>query len=142
MAEQFPYKMVNPDFFSMGPDGPMVVGAKCRSCDRVYFPKKTICVDCWERGNMDVVPLSRKGKLSLFTIATMSLLGLDTPYACGYVDLPEGVRLFGLLTDSEPFDEKLRLDMEVEIVIEKMMTNDFGEEIYAYKFKPCNEAES
>ena len=85
--------MVNPDFFGMGPDGPMVGGAKCRSCGRVYFPKKTICVDCWQKGNMDVMPLSRRGKLSLFTIATMSLLGVDTPYACGYVDLPEGVRL-------------------------------------------------
>ena len=133
--------MVNPDFFGMGPDGAMTVGAKCRSCGRVYFPKKTICIDCWERGNMDVVPLSRRGKLSLYTIATMSLLGLDTPYACGYVDLPEGVRLFGLLTDCEPFEEKLRLDMEVEMVIEKMMTNDFGEDIYAYKFRPCTEKE-
>ena len=137
MAEEFPYKMVNADFFGMGPDGPMVVGAKCRSCGRVYFPKKTICIDCWEKGNMDVVPLSRRGKLSLFTIATMSLLGLDTPYACGYVDLPEGVRLYSLLTDCEPFEEKLQLDMEVEMVIEKMMTNDFGEDIYAYKFRPC-----
>jgi uncharacterized OB-fold protein len=138
LAEEFPYKMVNPDFFGMGPHGPMVVGAKCRSCGRVYFPKKTICVECWQKGNMDVVPLSRRGKLSLYTIATMSLLGLDTPYACGYVDLPEGVRLFGLLTDCEPFEEKLALDMEVEVVIEKMMTNDFGEEIYAYKFRPCS----
>ncbi len=53
------------------------------------------------------------------------------------MDLPEKVRLFGLLTDCEPFEEKLQLDMEVEIVIEKLMTNDFGEEIYAYKFRPC-----
>ena len=137
MAEEFPFKVVNPDFFAMGQNGPVVVGSKCRSCGRVYFPKKTICVDCWQKGNMDVVPLSRRGRLSLFTIATQSLLGLATPYACGYVDLPEGVRLFSLLTDCEPFEEKLRLDMEVEMVIEKMMTNDFGEDIYAYKFRPC-----
>jgi uncharacterized OB-fold protein len=134
--------MVNPDFFAMGAEGPMTVGSKCRSCGRVYFPKKTICIDCWEKGNMDVVPLSRRGKLALFTVATMSLLGLDTPYACGYVDLPEGVRLFGLLTDCEPFEDKLKLDMEVEMVIEKMMTNDFGEDIYAYKFRPCTETEA
>lgn len=136
MSEQFPFKMVNPDFFGASPNGPTVVGSKCGSCGRVYFPKKTVCVDCWKRGEMDVVPLSRKGKLSLFTIATQSILGLDTPYACGYVDLPEGVRLFSLLTDCEPFDEKLRLDMDVEMVIEKMMNNDFGEEIYTYKFRP------
>lgn len=86
---------------------------------------------------MDVVPLSKRGKLSLYTIATQSMLPLDTPYACGYVDLPEGVRLFTLLTDCEPFEEKLKLDMEVEMVIEKIMTNDFGEDIYAYKFRPC-----
>ena len=139
MAEEFPYKMVNPDFFAMGPDGPMTVGAQCRSCGRVYFPKKTICVDCWEKGNMDVVPLSKRGKLSLYTIATQSMLPLDPPYACGYVDLPEGVRLFTLLTDCEPFEERLKLDMEVEMVIEKIMTNDFGEDIYAYKFRPCTE---
>jgi uncharacterized OB-fold protein len=131
--------MVNPDFFAMGPNGPTVVGAKCRSCGRVYFPKKTICVDCWRKGNMDVVPLSRRGKLSLFTIATQSLLGLATPYACGYVDLPEGVRLFTLLTDCEPFEQRLHLDMAVEMVIAKIMTNDFGEDIYGYKFRPCSE---
>jgi uncharacterized OB-fold protein len=137
LVEQFPYKMVNPDFFEMGPGGPMVVGSKCRHCGRVYFPKKTICVDCWKRGEMDTVPLSRRGKLSLYTVATQSLLGLDTPYACGYVDLPEGVRLFALLTDCQPFDQKLSLDMEVEMVIEKMMTNDFGEDIHTYKFRPA-----
>jgi len=138
VAVEFPYKMVNTDFFDMGPNGPEVVGSKCRNCGRVYFPRKKVCVDCWTWGEMDVVPLSRRGRLSLYTIATQSMLALQTPYACGYVDLPEGVRLFTLLTDCEPFEEKLALDMEVEIVIEKMLVNDFGEEVYAYKFRPLN----
>ncbi len=136
LTEEFPYKMVNRDFFAMGPDGPVVVGSKCRKCGRVYFPKKKVCPDCWLRDEMDITPLSKQGKLSLFTIATMSLLGLKTPYACGYVDLPEGVRLFTLLTDCKPFDEKLELDMEVEMVIEKMKKDDFGNDIYTYKFRP------
>ena len=29
--------------------------------------------------------------------------------------------------------------VEVELVIEKMMNNDFGEEIYTYKFRPVVE---
>jgi len=138
LNESFPHKTVNPDFFGMGPDGPTVVGSKCRNCGRVYFPKKTICVDCWRKDEMDVVPLSRRGKLSLYTVATQTMLNIETPYACGYVDLPEGVRLFTLLTDCQPFDEKLKLDMEVEVVFEKMMTNDMGEEIYTYKFRPAS----
>ncbi len=139
MTEQFPYKMVNPDFFGMEPGGVTVVGAKCRLCGRVYFPKKEVCPDCWQKGEMDVVPLSRRGNLSLYTIATQSMLDLNPPYACGYVDLPEGVRLFTLLTECKPFEEKLRLDMEVEMIIEKMLTNDFGEDIYTYKFRPVAE---
>ncbi len=136
MSEKFPYKVVNKDFFAMGRDGPMVVGSKCRKCGRVYFPKKRVCPDCWLRDEMEVVPLSKRGKLSLFTIATQSMLAIKTPYACGYVDLPEGVRLFTLLTDCKPFDEKLELDMEVEMVIGKIMKDDAGNDVYAYMFRP------
>ena len=139
MSAEFPFKMVNDDFFEIGPEGPFVAGSKCHKCGRVYFPKKNVCVDCWEWGNMEVIPLSRRGRLTLYTVATMSMLGLDTPYACGYVDLPEGVRLYTLLTDCEPFEEKLKSDMEMEWVIEKMLTNEFGEDVYTYKFRPVKE---
>jgi uncharacterized OB-fold protein len=59
-----------------------------------------------------------------------------TPLSTGYVDLPEGVRLFAQFTDCDPAEEKLKLGMEVEMTVQKM-SDIFGvREFIGYKFRP------
>ncbi len=85
---------------------------------------------------MGTKTLSRKGKLVSFTVSHVGPQGFDPPYAYGWVDLPEGIRLFSLLTECEPFEERLKLDMPLEMVMDKIMEDPDGTEVYGYKFRP------
>jgi benzoylsuccinyl-CoA thiolase BbsA subunit len=87
---------------------------------------------------MEVVPLSKRGKLISYTIIEIAAPEFKTPYAVGYVDLPEKVRLFSMLTDCEPFHEKLRVDMEMEMVIDEIKRAEDGTSILSYKFRPSS----
>jgi len=61
-------------------------------------------------------------------------MGFDPPYAVGYIDLPEGVRIYSILTEADM--KKLEIGMEMELVIEPIQKTSDGEEIIGYKFKP------
>jgi len=110
-----------------------LIGCKCKTCGKVYFPRKKLCTSCLTWDNMEDTQLSRRGKIFAWTVSHM--YGL-TPLPTGYVDLPEEVRLFAQFTDCEPPEEKLKLGMEVEMVVQKM-SDIFGvREFIGYKFKP------
>src|SRR5574341_991015 len=102
-----PQFVVEPKLFADGPDGPYPVGSRCPRCSKVYFPRKKICTRCLGDNGMEDWPLSRKGTLMSFSVAHDSLMGLKTPYAFGYIRLPEGLVIYSLLTDCEPFEERL-----------------------------------
>lgn len=133
-------KPVNADFFAEADDGPVVVGSRCSSCKRVYFPSKRVCSECWIIDDMEIVPLARRGRLLTYSVAFNPFMGIRAPYAFGYVELEDGVRLYSLLTDCEPFDEKLRTGCAVEMVIEFMAKDEFGDDVYCYKFRPIQSA--
>ena len=136
MSESEKERWVNDRFFSMTEEGPVLVGSKCRSCGKIHFPQKTFCDQCFQRFQMEIVPLSREGKLFTYAVVPKSPRS-KTPYAFGYVDLPkEKLRFFTLLTECEPFDEMLKIGMDIEVVFEKMMTDKEGVDIIGYKFRP------
>jgi uncharacterized OB-fold protein len=56
------------------------------------------------------------------------------PYAVGYVDFAEGVRVLGQLTTCDP--DKLKLDMEVQTELGRIAIDEQGDEVISYKFKP------
>lgn len=109
---------------------------RCPSCGEIFFPKKSICINCQQR-NLDDIRLSRRGKIYSYTVV-MQQPGIwykgPVPYAIGYVELPEGVRIETLLKG-----ENLKIGMEVELVIEKLYEDDEGSVIMAYKFQPVEQ---
>ena len=56
------------------------------------------------------------------------------PYGVGYVELPEGIRIETRLTESEP--EKLRIGMEMQLVIETFSTDEWGRQLMCFAFRP------
>jgi uncharacterized OB-fold protein len=62
--------------------------------------------------------------------------GFAAPYFQAYVDLPEGVTLFSLITGCEPKEEALQEGMEMELVLEKVGEDERGNELIGYKFRP------
>jgi len=127
---------------------PQLIGSKCPSCGEVYFPKmlKGWCVHCQQPGLEDI-KLSRKGKIASFTVIMQPPAGGfykgPVPYAYGWVDLPEEVRVETLFTGCD-FEElkagkdftELEPGADVELVIEKVFDDDEGNEVMTHKFKP------
>jgi len=134
--------LVDSKFFERREDGTVeVVGSRCRSCGRVYFPRKKACMDCMVWDGLDTVPLSKRGSLVSFSVSRDPLRGFPIPYAFGYVMLPEGIMLYSLFTDCEPYEESLKIGMEMEMVIDYMITDRFQNDIICYKFRPVAAAQ-
>lgn len=87
---------------------------------------------------MEEVHLSQRGKLHSYYISQIAPPGFKPPYAMGYVDLPEGVRLFSIFSLDKVSEHFLQVGMEVELVLEKIREDEEGNELIGYKFKPCD----
>lgn len=130
MAEGIPAK--EGTFLDNPEEGAILLANKCKSCGQIFFPKAVFCLTCYNE-DMEELKLSRRGKLYSYTIGRMPSIHFEPPYAIGYVDLPEGVRIFTPLKmiGDKPFS----IDMEMEVVIEKLW-QEGDTEVIGYKFKP------
>ena len=116
--------------------GISLAGGRCPACNKTYFPTKAVCPSCFD-GDQEKVPLSGKGTLHTFARSHMGPVGMQTPFTIGFIDLPEGIKLFSLLTECDPWDEVLAVGMEMEMVIETVRQDEEGNEIVGYKFRPA-----
>lgn len=113
------------------------IGSKCSKCSRVYFPRKSFCADCMEDGTIEDHFLSKKGKLISYSVAHRSMLGMKTPYAFGYVMLPEdGLMVYTVFTDCEPFGDKLVLGSDMEMIFDTIYTSYSNADMKGYMFRP------
>jgi len=133
-------KLINQKWFSSNINNiedHEMIGSYCEASNKIYFPHKRVCPNCMTIDKMKQRSLSKRGKLYSFSVGEVGPTGFKTPYAFGWVDLPQdGIRIFSLLTDCEPFEEKLRLDMDLEMVIDFIKENEQGELLYGFKFRP------
>ena len=112
--------------------GGALLGNKCMSCGQVYFPKADFCVGCFSK-DMEEVDLSRRGKLYSYTLSHLPASRIQPPFYVGFVDLPEGVRIFAPLKEikNRPF----QIGMEMEVVIEELWQEN-DNQVIGYKLKP------
>jgi len=118
------------------PDGkPVLLGSRCPKCSAYYFPKRRICIACGQNG-LDEAELSTRGKVWTYTIAGQTPPGslVEAPYALAVVELPEKVAIRAVLTDVDPAEVKV--GMEVEIKLVKMKENEDGNDVVSYMFRP------
>ena len=118
-------------------DPPYLIGTKCVACGYVAFPRAVVCPSCMKENSMQEVPLSRRAKLDTFTVLRQAPSGFTAPYVVGTVTLPEGVKIFTIITGVEPRDDALKIGQEMELVIEKVREDEKGNEIIAWKFVPA-----
>jgi uncharacterized OB-fold protein len=111
-----------------------LVGGQCKKCKQNYFPSKEICPKCFAEGEMEKIKLSSRGRLYSYSIVQIAPKRCMPPYAVGYVDFPEGVRVLGQLTTTDP--EKLNLDMEVQTELGRIAVDEEGSDVFSYRFKP------
>ena len=61
------------------------------------------------------------------------------PFGVGYVELPGELRVEGRLTEADP--SRLRIGMEMELVVVPLGTDASGAEIVTFGFRPVGDAE-
>jgi uncharacterized protein len=114
-------------------------GSRCGRCSAVAFPAhKAACAACGAESGQDSVLLSPVGTLYSFSEIHVAPRGFATPYAVGYVDLPEGVRLFGQI---EGRAADLRIGQRVAVTLGPVRLEasvggaGSGRTVISYKFK-------
>ena len=131
-----------PDVFTWPAEEPRLIGGRCGACSAVTFPIQPSCARCGEPG-MEQHLLPTRG--TLWTWTTQEFLpkepyaGGETPetfrpYGVGLVQLGDEVRVEARLTESDPAE--LRIGMEVELVVVPFRVDDHGTEIVTYAFRP------
>lgn len=115
---------------------PLIIGAQCRECRRIQLAATTFCAACRSRNSFEPVPLSRRGRLYSVTRVWQPFPGVAAPYAIGYVDFPEGVRLVARV--ELPPAGALTLDVEVEPHVGVIATNADGSAIEHVVFRPVS----
>ncbi len=118
-------------------DGLHLLGNHCKNCQQNYFPSREVCPKCFAEGKeskMEKIKLSGKGKLYSYSIVQVAPKRFLPPYTLGYIDFPEGVRVLGQLTTTDP--AKLKLDMEMQAELGRIAIDEQGNEVLSYKFRP------
>ncbi|MFC1814767.1 OB-fold domain-containing protein [Thermodesulfobacteriota bacterium] len=90
---------------------------KCRACQAIHFPQRRVCHSCGTKDQMDPFKLNRRGKIYTYTNDYL-YLNPDPPGSLAAIDLDEGGRFFGQMTDTDP--QEIKIGMAVELSFRKL----------------------
>lgn len=126
--------------FTWPSDKPQLLGAKCRTCGEVVFPRRAQCPRCYTE-SMEEMLLSRRGKVyssAISYLAPWTVYKGKVPYAFGHVELPEKVLIPCRFSPELKSGEltPLPVGTEVELTIEEWGEDDEGNTIIMHTFKP------
>lgn len=113
---------------------PALIASRCPRCGEHFFPKRAICLACAKVG-LEEAYLTGPGKIWTFTIARETPPGslIQAPYVVAQVQLPEKVIVGSVLSACDV--DSVRVDMPVELVLEKVKEDQEGNDVVAFKFK-------
>ena len=121
---------------------PQLIGSRCSECGIVTFPAQESCPRCASTGMAEHL-LPRRGRLWAWT--TQSFPPPSPPYSgpsgddfepfgIGYVDLGDEVRVETRLTEARA--DALRPGMDMELVLVPFRTDEDGNEVLTFAFRP------
>lgn len=127
--------------FQQTDEGVALLGSRCTGCDAHYFPVALSCRNpaCDDK-HLEQVLLGQRGRLYSWTVQAYrppALFRMDDwePYALGLVELPNGLRVLGMLTGC-PLDD-LEIDMALGLVLERLYVDEEGRDVLTYKYAPA-----
>ena len=138
MSEEKKGVPIREGLFHFSPSGvepPHLLGSRCQKCGQAFFPRKIQCPKCSAR-EMEEIEFSGRGKLHTYTVVHQAPPGYQgkTPYIVGKIDLPEGERVMAPIVQADP--SRLRIGMEMELVIGKAFDDPERGEVLTYQFRP------
>ena len=122
-------------------DTPQLIGGRCTACGIVTFPAQDSCPRCasTEMGEHLLAP---RGTLWAWTTQDFPppsppFAGAGgkafVPFGIGYIDLGD-VKVESRLTEATP--DNLQAGMEMELVVVPFRTDDDGNEVVTFAFRP------
>jgi uncharacterized OB-fold protein len=126
----------------------VLFGSRCEVCGFVWFPAQDSCARCAST-EMARRLLPRRGRLGAWTIQDFpppsppyaGPTGREfVPFGVGYVELAGEVKVESRLTVADP--DALQAGMEMELVVVPFRTNDDGDEVVTFAFRPLSREDS
>jgi uncharacterized OB-fold protein len=116
-----------------------LVGTKCGSCGKIYFPRRSICPTCRRASMGKMGPYKLKDEGTVFTYSIIHEAPAENsnlkPYAVAMIMTGDGVLMTGQLVDVDI--EKIEIGMPVRAVLRKIGEDGHSGVInYGYKFAP------
>jgi len=139
MSKQIP---ITEGLFTWPADNPALLGSRCNQCGIAAFPVAESCMACSGQ-DVSVEELPTRGTLWTWTVQQFMPKSpyhsgetpeTFKPYGVGYLELPGGVRVEGRLTENDP--QKIEIGMEMDVVFDTWRTEDNGDEVISFFFKP------
>jgi uncharacterized protein len=134
-------KALAPEISTWPDENPQLIGSKCGGCGATAFPTQDHCPRCSAAGMSEIL-LPRRGTLVTWTTQGFppgppyaGATGKDfVPFGVGLVQLDGVIRVEGRLTENDP--AKLRFGMDVELTMVPLTTDDEGNEVVTFAFRP------
>ncbi|MEK6982215.1 MAG: Zn-ribbon domain-containing OB-fold protein [Candidatus Micrarchaeota archaeon] len=116
------------------PERYRILGTKCITCHKTYFPKRAVCPTCRRKGKLEEIQFSGKGKIYAFTEIHAPPAGFEDqiPYVLAIIELDEGARLTTQIVDAHAND--MKTGDRVESVF-RVIQKDDPEGLIHYGFK-------
>ena len=109
------------------------MGNKCRDCGKTLYPAMELCPFCSSE-HKEKVPLSTTGTVFSFSVTRVPVGSFKPPIIGGYIDLPEGTRLFGQIKADV---KHVKTGMWVRAETGVIWTEKDGTEVLGYYYVPC-----
>jgi uncharacterized OB-fold protein len=108
---------------------------KCKKCGKTHLPPRPICDNCFSQ-DFTWIEVSDKGKLLTFCVIHIAPTKFQplAPYAVGIVQLENGIKIPGMITDVP--QEQLQIGMDLTIDFEACATPETWPQWPRYCFKP------
>lgn len=106
------------------------IGSQCAKCKKVVFPSKRICPSCLT-DKMKDIELPREG--IIFSLATLHTGAQDDfiiPYTNGYIELTNGLRVFGLIEEGE---QEEKAEMGTKVSLYEIRKNENNQMLYIFR---------
>jgi hypothetical protein len=119
-----------------------IIGNKCGSCERVFFPPREACPHCRRKsfGKMEDIKLRGKGEIVTYTIIHVGPEAFEkqVPYPIAIIKLEEGPQITAQIVDCN-IDE-VKIGMKAESTFRRIQEDGYtGAIYYGYKFKLVKE---
>jgi uncharacterized OB-fold protein len=127
--------------FTWPSDDPQLIGSRCTDCSIVTFPRQDSCPRCASTAMTEHL-LARRGRLWAWTTQDFpppappysgAAGKAFVPFGVGFVELGD-VKVESRLTEADP--EALQHGMDMELVMVPFRTDDNGDEVVTFAFRP------